>query len=464
MNQISNNKSENKPPLTNTTILTYTAGSSSSAANEVIETTNELSALQCKPYLLMQQQQSREKHLKQLHPAHHFSFGSIAKLRQNSWMEVNAYRGDGGMGLKAGDSNASISYGEILSTAISIIFRAITVCINVKLAMSYYSQGHQDYFIWTVICIVTPMIVTILIHANMCYQDDKFSGGFCQFLQTLCLVLISSFLFRYWNSLTYAIKCKRAEIRGDKLEQLKNYKLNIREESDVAFIRLFESFLEAAPQKILQISIVLAHIDKITNLQTIAIISYFGSMAWCLSVYHRYNRYSQSDKYNISTNGVILQLCWHFCIAVSRSLCISFVASIFPLWLLIACLVHALLFGFVTFIVERPKFARCSFCNFLFCLVLGIVYIFTYISVRDAPTRYKYLCYYIFCSLENIVCVLLFIFYADNDLRSLAVLFYPLCAMALAFYYVGIVFMVIYYLYFHPRITARNSKRIINNN
>ncbi|XP_065363535.1 XK-related protein 4 [Calliphora vicina] len=455
MNQISTSSSETKPPLAST--LSYSAGSSN-ASNEVIETTNELSTLQCKPYLQMQQQQ--EQQLRQLHPAHHFGFANIPQLRQNSWMEVDGYRD---VGLEVG-SNATISYGEIFSTAISIIFRAITVCINVKLAVNYYNQGHQDYFIWTVICIVTPMFITILIHANMCYQDGKFNGGFCKILQTLCLVLISSFLFRYWNSLLYAIKCKRAEIMGDKEEKLKNYKLNIREESDVAFIRLFECFLEAAPQKILQISIVLAHIDKMTNLQIIAITSYFGSMAWCLSVYHRYNRYSQSDKYNISTNGVILQLCWHFCISVSRTLCIAFVASIFPLWLLIACLVHALLFGFVTFIVDRPKFARNSFCNFLFCLVLGVVYIFTYISVRDAPTRYKYLIYYIFCSLENIICVLLFIFYANNDLRSLAILFYPLCAMALAFYYVGILFMVIYYLYFHPRITARNSKRIINNN
>lgn len=149
---------------------------------------------------------------------------------------------------------------------------------------------------------------------------------------------------------------------------------------------------------------------------------------------------------------------------VSRTLCIAFVASIFPLWTLMACLAHALIFGFVTYIIDRPKFTRSSLGNFLFCLVLGVVYIFTYISVRDAPTRYKYLLYYVFCSMENVICIAIFILNASTDLVSIAYLFYPLCAMALSFYYIGIVFMIIYYLYFHPRITARTSKRIINNN
>lgn len=157
-------------------------------------------------------------------------------------------------------------------------------------------------------------------------------------------------------------------------------------------------------------------------------------------------------------------LIFFFLLLVSRSLCIAFVASIFPLWTLIVCLIHAFLFGLITFIIDRPKFSRSYLGNFLFCLVLGVVYIFTFISVRDAPTRYKYLLYYLFCSVENIICVILFIFFANEDLRALAYLFYPLCAMAIAFYYIGIVFMVIYYLYFHPRITARTSKRIINNN
>ncbi|XP_075155079.1 XK-related protein 4 [Haematobia irritans] len=438
------------PPTTNKE--SYAPGRPSNTtscnSNDTIETATELSSLQQCKHLIQQYQYPLPT--------------STTQSVNPKWnMDIDPLRCSKG----SVSNQCTISYVEICSTALSIVMRAATVCINVKLAIDYHRQGRPDYFLWTVVCMLIPMITTMLIHANMCYQDGKFSNCGCgQIIQTIFLVIVTSFFFRYWKSFIYAIKCKKAELVGDKQSQLKNYKLNIREESDVAFIRLFECFLEAAPQKILLISIVLSLKDKMTNSQIIAVTTYFGSMAWCLSVYHRYARYSQSDKYNISANGVILQLCWHFCISVSRTLCIAFVASVFPLWTLIACLGHAFIFGFVTFIVDRPKFSRSTLCNFFFCLVLGVVYLFTYISVRDAPTRYKYLFYYIFCSMENVFCIAIFTLNASSDLVSISYLFYPLCIMALLFYYIGIIFMIIYYLYFHPRITARKSKRIINNN
>jgi len=139
------------------------------------------------------------------------------------------------------------------------------------------------------------------------------------------------------------------------------------------------------------------------------------------------------------------------------------VASLFAYWTLLACFIHSFILGCITFVIDRPKFAANAFLNFLFCCVLGTVYLFTYIAVKDAPTRKKYVLYYLLCLSENICCITIFVLFANGSLVSLAFLFYPLCAITLAFYPIGIVFMIIYYLYYHPKITARKSKRLINN-
>lgn len=49
------------------------------------------------------------------------------------------------------------------------------------------------------------------------------------------------------------------------MEQKKWFDRLINEESDVALVRIFECFLEVAPQKILQISIILSGEENITG-------------------------------------------------------------------------------------------------------------------------------------------------------------------------------------------------------
>lgn len=70
---------------------------------------------------------------------------------------------------------------------------------------------------------------------------------------------------RYWKTLVYTVKCKRAELRNDRTAQKKWFERLVNEDSDVALVRIFECFLEAAPQKILQISIILSHEESITG-------------------------------------------------------------------------------------------------------------------------------------------------------------------------------------------------------
>lgn len=54
-------------------------------------------------------------------------------------------------------------------------------------------------------------------------------------------------------------------MRNNKIQQKKWYERLVSEDSDVALVRVFECFLEAAPQKILQISIILSGEESATG-------------------------------------------------------------------------------------------------------------------------------------------------------------------------------------------------------
>jgi XK-related protein. len=69
--------------------------------------------------------------------------------------------------------------------------------------------------------------------------------------------LTELFLYRYCDSLSYALKSRRAEKQKDTVNQRLYYEKMLKEDSDVALLRVFECFLEAAPQQILQISVLL---------------------------------------------------------------------------------------------------------------------------------------------------------------------------------------------------------------
>jgi hypothetical protein len=53
------------------------------------------------------------------------------------------------------------------------------------------------------------------------------------------------------------LKSRHAEKQHNIINQRHYYKRMLKEDSDVALLRVFECFLEAAPQQILQISILL---------------------------------------------------------------------------------------------------------------------------------------------------------------------------------------------------------------
>lgn len=147
-------------------------------------------------------------------------------------------------------------------------------------------------------------------------------------------------VLRYIDSLKFAIKSIRAEKNGDFHTQRKYYEMMLKEDSDVALLRVLECFLEAAPQQILQITILLVNYGQgldntLTSMlcmfmflltrrlffiscvsavihQLLSIISSFVSMAWSMASYHRSVRFVLETKGNISKMGTVMQFMWHF--------------------------------------------------------------------------------------------------------------------------------------------------------
>lgn len=142
---------------------------------------------------------------------------------------------------------------------------------------------------------------------------------------------------------------------------------------------------------------------------------------------------------------------------VSRVLSIAAVASIFPKWTLIGCSVHAMSMALWIFLFDRSPFCATSmFHSFAFSLVLGMVFVFNYILPKVRRTRYRYAIFYSICFVENVVCVYFFYNYASHDTME-ANYFIFVCVLAIIPFALGVAFMIIYYMKFHPNIIARRD-------
>lgn len=71
----------------------------------------------------------------------------------------------------------------------------------------------------------------------------------------------------YWETLKYALKARKCEKSGDRTSERRYYMKMLKEDQDVALLRVFECFLEAAPQQILQLTLILKHYDNRINLE-----------------------------------------------------------------------------------------------------------------------------------------------------------------------------------------------------
>lgn len=349
-----------------------------------------------------------------------------------------------------------------------VISHFVDLGVDINVAVRYYLSNMMTEFGWTLAFILLPAFVNTAVSVRMYSLDkeqDSLSNEFTKrkWLRIFILVLQMAPILRSIDALIYAFKSRRAEDNKDPSSQLMYYRLMLKEDSDAALLRIFECFLEAAPQQCLQTSLLLRANNELIVHQWLSVISSICGLGWCLASYQRSIRYVQEDKENMTWRNSALQTCWHFLVSLSRIMSISAVAYLFPHWTILACSLHI---GVTAVLLQI--FDRSPFCNhnkigeIAYSFALGAVYLFTYILPVEARTRYRYTIYYSLCFLENLACAVIWYVLADESTKN-SIYFLPVFVLCFVPYVLGLVFMVVYYGFFHPKVKISDIMFTVNN-
>ncbi|BHF68152.1 XK-related protein 6 [Sparganum proliferum] len=129
------------------------------------------------------------------------------------------------------------------------------------------------------------------------------------------------------------------------------------------------------------------------------------SLAWCLTAYQSALRNSRVEKANLRCLSTIFYFLWKAGVLLSRLLALALLADAFrAVWfsaclgvhwvVAVACLIHA---G-TTFCSARPG----TSAEIIFDLVLGAVYCFDVVNIREGRSRHFYITCYTVFGLENL--------------------------------------------------------------
>lgn len=229
----------------------------------------------------------------------------------------------------------------------------------------------------------------------------------------------------------------------------------VMEESDVSLIRIIECFMDACPHKIIHMTAILQYGLHPTISQILSLSSAFTGFAWSLTAYSRCIRLAQADKRQLSFAGIGIQCVWHFCVTLARVLSIVLLASVFPVYTVIAIATHAFVMTLWVFLLDRSPFCSyTAFHSFGFSMIFGAVFIFTYILPKETKKTFsRYLFFYVLTGIENVAAIVIFIL--CSSLSTITVIAFS--ALPIVSFLVGIGAMLLYYKFLHPNILSRRD-------
>ncbi|XP_077193222.1 XK-related protein 8 [Paroedura picta] len=219
---------------------------------------------------------------------------------------------------------------------------------------------------------------------------------------------------------------------------------------DISLLRLFETFLESAPQVTLGLYIIL-HTSKAETFQMLGIGTSFVCIAWALLDYHQSLRIFLRDKHKLGILSSAVYFLWNFLLVCPRILSLALFTVLFPSYIFLHFLgVWLAMFLWVS--LQGTDFMEHAGFEWLYRAVVAVVLYFCWFNVAEGKTRYRSAIYYMFLLLDSVLLACFWVWY-NLPLNWDSPVLYALLA-ALPCYSLGVLLRCIYYRCFHPTLQA----------
>ncbi|KAM3829828.1 XK-related protein 8 [Vipera latastei] len=215
---------------------------------------------------------------------------------------------------------------------------------------------------------------------------------------------------------------------------------------DVSLLRLFETFLESAPQLILVIYIIL-HTNQAEIFQVLGICTSFLCITWALLDYHQTLRSFLRDKHKLAFLSSVLYFLWNFLLMCPRILSLALFAVVFSGYIFLHFLgIWLVMFLWVS-LQETDLMENATFEWFYRATVAVILY-FCWFNVAEGKTRHRSTIHHTFLFVDSVILVVSWLWYRIPSSWDSQVC--PALLAAMVCYALGIFFKCIYYKCFHP--------------
>lgn len=353
-----------------------------------------------------------------------------------------------------------------ICTIIGLMFYTFDIGTDLAVAVRYYIAG--DY-IWSGLTLMFMLLgyVGTQVFSYAWYRDDmknvllnpngdcRISGMSKHGITGLHLVGMGVFT-RYYHLLKKgyrAVWSRPSDNNGEKRElQLDLFGVA----TDLSMLKLFETFLESVPQLMLQVYIILGHNHK-SIIQYVSLVGSFCNITWSMVDYRRCLRRSLTYV-NEMPSGLptVIYLLYKLFTITSHILSFSL--------LLVVSLYSAIALGCVwllgTFWAYRLQTHFCTSkrLEYLYRAVTGVILTFTFFNVKGQGTRTSMIVYYVLYSLVNLSAPALLVLVRTG--MEDAEFFWPVTGLIVGGTLLGLLCLVLYYTYLHPREKVRLADEV----